>query len=278
MHYSAGSSLSGAITALKNRGLSYNFLIDKDGSIHQARPFNRRSSHAGRSNWKADGGLKNASSLNGSSIGISLINLGLHDFFKHGKWWHGIKKGKVQPPSVAAASANNLSSIYAPRRQPHWEPYTSAQISSCRALIDGILNEYDTIDEIIGHDDIAIDDKFDPGPALPVQKWREEFGMEGSLGLAANVDSPDGELNMRDRPIHRGGQVIKVLKQGDQVHIRSVTYASRKSSATLISPSKGRALTGWASVDIDGSNKHAGFVYMGFLTDTPLSSAFEAQL
>jgi N-acetylmuramoyl-L-alanine amidase len=259
---------------LRDNGLSYNILIEKNGTVHQARAFNRGAGHAGRSNWKATGDLTNASSLNTSSIGISLVNLGLHDFFREGRWWYGFSNGQGRPPSVADADANKLPSIYAPSRKPHWEPYPEAQVAACRQVISEIVAHYPQIGEIVGHDDIAIDDKFDPGPALPVQRWREEFGKEGPLGLAAKVNSPDGELNMRDRPVHRDGRVIAVLPQGHEVHIRSVTYASAGSVATLVRPAGGRALTGWASVDVNRSNKHAGFVYMGYLTKNPLAQDY----
>lgn len=278
VHYTAGSSLSGAVTTLKKRGLSYNVLIDKDGSVHQARAFNRRAGHAGRSNWKAAGGLTNGSTLNRDSIAISLVNLGLHRYFRNGRWWYGYANGKVRPPSVADEDANKLSSIYEPRLKAHWAPYPDVQVAACRRVIAEIVGHYADIEEIVGHDDIAIDYKSDPGPSLPVQEWRTAFDKEGGLGLAAEVDSPDGKLNLRDRPYHMGGQVIGVLNQGARVYVRSVTYASRNNSAALIRPSSGRALTGWASVDIDGSNKHAGFVYMRYLTKNPLAPAYAKKL
>jgi N-acetylmuramoyl-L-alanine amidase len=278
LHYTAGSSLSGAIETLRDRGLSYNVLIDKDGSVHQARAFDRSAGHAGRSNWKASSGLTNASSLNTSSIGISMVNVGLHDFFRGGRWWYGFRNGDGVPPSVADEDANKLSSIYVPNRRPHWDPYPEVQVAACHEVVREIVNHYPEIEEIVGHDDIAIDDKFDPGPALPTQTWREEFGKEGPLGLRATVNSPDEELNMRDRPVHHGGAVIAVLNQGDEVHIRSVTYASAGSVATLVRPQSGRALTGWASVDTNRSNKHAGFVHMRYLSANPLAAEYAAAL
>lgn len=278
VHYTAGSSLSGAVSTLEARNLSYNVLIEKSGRIHQARGFNRRASHAGRSNWKSSSGLTNGSSLNGHSIGISLVNLGVHGYFRQSRWWYGYKNGQVHKPSVADVDANKLSSIYNPRLMPHWEPYPSAQLVACRDLIDEIIGAYPAIDEIVGHDDIAIDYKSDPGPSLPVQSWRQRFGKEGDLGLAAKVDSPDGKLNLRDRPFHQNGKVIDVLNQGDNVHIRSLTYVSARSSAALIRPPSGRALTGWASVDTDGTNRHTGFVYVGYLSRNPLARSYAREL
>lgn len=278
LHYTAGSSLKGAIDALEARELSYNVLIDKDGSLHQARALNRRSLHAGRSNFKAVSGLENGASLNTSSISISFVNLGFHEHFSGGFWWYTRKNGELRPPKVKDVEANKLAPIYSPGNVMHWEPYTDAQISTCEELIEAIMTEYPGIEEIVGHDDISIFGKFDPGPDLPVQAWREKFGKEGGLGLESQVNSPDGTLNLRERPSYLGGKVIKVLSQGDRVFVRSVSYTRGTSSAALVNVSKGRALTGWASVDIDGSNKHHGFVYMGYLTKTPLAPAYADKL
>ncbi|MEX0308387.1 MAG: N-acetylmuramoyl-L-alanine amidase [Ruegeria sp.] len=280
IHYTAGSTLSSAISALKKHNNSYNLFIDKDGSVHQARALNRRAGHAGRSNWKADSGLKNESSLNGNSVAISLVNLGYHRHYSGGFWWYGEKGGKYKPPKVPDQDANKLSSIYSPRSVIHWDPYTDAQVETCEKLVEAILSVYPSIDEIVGHDDVSINSKFDPGPDLPVQKWREKYGKEGSLGLEAYVDSPDDELNLRDRPVYLGGKVERVLKQGDRVFIRSVSYVGGLSSAALINTSsnRNRALTGWASVDTTGNNTHDGFVYMGYLTKTPLAPNYQKKL
>jgi len=278
LHYTAGSTLSGAISTLRKKGLSYNVLIDINGSVHQARGFNRRAGHAGRSNWKESEGLSNSSTLNADAIGISFVNLGKFGYFSQGRWWYGYKNGKVRQPSIADQDANKLSSIYEPRRKPHWSAYTDEQIASGHRVLSEIIEHYPDIEEIVGHDDIAIDYKPDPGPALPLQEWRKEFGREGSLGLKAKVVVSGDQLNLRDRPIHLDGQVIGTLDHGAEVHIRSVTYSSKNSPATLVKPSGGRALTGWCSVDIDASNTHAGFVYMGYLSRTPLKSSYSSRL
>lgn len=103
IHYTAGSTLSGAVSTLKSKGLGYNVLIDTDGSLHQTRPLTRSAGHAGRSNWKPAGDLTNSSSLNGDSIGISFVNLGQFGYFASGKWWWG---GPGSGPSIEVAPEN----------------------------------------------------------------------------------------------------------------------------------------------------------------------------
>jgi N-acetylmuramoyl-L-alanine amidase len=272
IHYTAGSTLSGAVSTLTSKKLGYNILIDKDGSLHQTRPFTRSANHAGRSNWKAASGLTNASSLNGTSIGISLVNLGQFGYYSAGRWWWG---GPGSGPSVDDAAANKHSLIYRPNRPTHWTPYEPNQLKVCRDLVEALCNRYPDIVEIVGHDDIAISQKSDPGPVCPVAKWRRDFGKEGPLGLASKVKSSDGELNLRDLPSD-SGKVIKVLKNGDDLHIRSVAYTS--ASKGLVNGGSQRALSRWASVDIAGTNTHAGFVDMRYLTVRPLAPAYAAAL
>jgi N-acetylmuramoyl-L-alanine amidase len=271
VHYTAGSTLSGAINALQGGGNSYNVLINVNGTYHQARPFNKSAGHAGRSNWKESRGVTNFTSVNGDSIGISMVNLGNFGYFAQGKWWYGFEDGQPQNPSIADEDANKHSLIYRPDRPSHWTPYDPRQLPACKALIAALIEKYDTITEIVGHHDVAIDGKSDPGPLCPLEDWRREFDMQGSLGFQAKARSPDNELNVRDRP-GTDGRVVKVLRNGDIVHIRSITYTS--ASRGIVRPRSGRALTAWASVDLDGNNTHGGFVYTKFLDKTPLDRAY----
>lgn len=276
IHYTAGSTLSGAVSTLAGDGNSYNVLIDVDGSYHQARPFNMRSGHAGRSNWKASGGLTNASTLNTTSIGISMVNLGQFGYFSGGRWFWGWSGGAGSGPSILDANANKHSLIYRPSRPTHWEPYSRPQLPACKDLVAALVERYPSIIEIVGHHDIAIGHKADPGPLCPLEEWRQEFGKQGPLGLSAKVGSPDGELNLRDLPNASDGRILQALRNGHEVFIRSVTYVG--ASRGLVPATSGRALSGWASVDIDGSNRHAGFVYMKYLDETPLEAGYAARL
>lgn len=275
VHYTGGSTLRSAVETLRSSGLSYHVLIDLDGSCHQARSFDRAAAHAGRSNWKAMGGLVNASSLNASSIGISLVNLGAFRHFAQGRWFWGWREGAGYGPSIADAEAEKHTLIYEPGRPVHWTPYRPAQIAACGALIAALVDRYASIEEIVGHHDIAIGAKSDPGPLVPLERWRRQFGRQGGLGFEARVSSPDGFLNLRNRP-DASSAVIRSLRNGDTVHIRSVTYSSPFRG--LVRGGGGRALTAWASVDRDGSNTHAGFVHMRYLTGNPLAPAYATRL
>lgn len=68
MHATAGGTLAGALQALRQRELSYHYLIDRDGTITKCVPYTREAFHAGES----FGPL--GASVNRYSIGISFVN------------------------------------------------------------------------------------------------------------------------------------------------------------------------------------------------------------
>jgi len=69
LHATAGSSLAGALSALKSRELSYHYLIEKDGKLTKAVPYTREAWHAGKSLGPE------GPNVNRYSIGISMVNL-----------------------------------------------------------------------------------------------------------------------------------------------------------------------------------------------------------
>lgn len=279
LHYSAGSTLSGAVSTLRSRRLSYHVLIDVDGTPFQTRPFTIKAVHAGRSNWKEAGNVTNTSSLSDNSIGISFINLGQHGFFNKGTWFHGFdsKTKTFIGPKVADKDATKAALVYTPGRLTHWAPYQPRQLETCKDIIRALTKTFGEITELMGHHDIAISDKPDPGPLVPLDDWRKEFKLEGGLGFQTTVKSADGELLLRDRPSVAEGKKITALKNGDTVHIRAITYTNRSVDAIAAAPPQ-RSLTPWASVDTNGSNAHAGFVHMRSLADTPLHKSLKSKL
>jgi hypothetical protein len=66
MHHTGGDNLEGAINTLKSRKLSYNYIIDKDGKIHQILPEGITAYHAGPT-------TKMPSVTNANTIGVSLV-------------------------------------------------------------------------------------------------------------------------------------------------------------------------------------------------------------
>jgi len=146
IHYTAGSTVQSALAALSAAGLSYHYIIDKDGIIYQLVEEDESAQHAGcyRNGKKLVGCTEG---YNSRSIGISLVNLG----------WD-TKNRNVQCTDIAGQC---------------WDVYTDNQMKSLAKLLVDIqerqiqkrnnLNLNETT--IIYHSDIY-SGKQDPGPAF----------------------------------------------------------------------------------------------------------------
>ncbi len=152
LHYTVTRNAEQAFKALKERGLSYHYIIDKDGTIYQLVPENKMALHAG-CKGKEEGTCEIG--YNSKSIGIALVNCGYQDESNNCK-----------------AEQNKIINIPY-KGHDKWEQYTQEQISSLAKLIadiekrNNLLTEQGTINEniIINHSDVD-KGKTDPGPAL----------------------------------------------------------------------------------------------------------------
>jgi N-acetyl-anhydromuramyl-L-alanine amidase AmpD len=256
IHYSVTDTVNQAVAALDAAKLGYHILIEKDGRAFQTRPFTQSAAHPGLSNWKAQDGITLDSSVSRGSVGICLMNKG----FAHGSSPH--KAGKL---------------IYNPDdgSMQQWETYPQAQIDACRAIAGDILQAYPVTD-VVGHHDIAIMGKFDPGPLFDLEELKAMVKEPRSLGFRTKVKSNE-PLNLR-RKADAGSAIIRELPPGTELHIRAIAYGPRAQCIWPNPPSKKRYLVKWASVDLDGSDTHQGFVHMSGLERTPLAANLAAFL
>lgn len=270
MHYTVTDTLGQAINALNSRTLSYTFLIDRDGSVVQTRKPDIHAAHAGRSHWKAQGGIRNTSSLNRRAVGISFISRGYFRHLKNGFAYDTDAHGNIVGDEYPASDVDRASSPYDPGWRPVWHKYSDAQINAAARLVGALVEAYPSIQEMYGHDDISIAGKSDTGPLFPMQHFRTQFNLEGGLGFRTEIQSTDGVAELRRGPSSRH-RSLGQLHNGDTVYVRAFAYTYRASRALVVDRPKRRYVTGWASVDTDGSNMHAGFVYAGLFADTPLA-------
>jgi N-acetylmuramoyl-L-alanine amidase len=257
IHYSVTNTVQQAVNALNSANLSYHILIEKNGKAFQTRRFTETAAHPGLSNWKANSGVTLSASVSRNSIGICLMNKGF-DFdsgspHKPGKLIYNPSDGSMQ----------------------EWEVFPEAQIAACRAIAKDVIAAY-PITDVIGHHDIAIMGKFDPGPLFDLNALDKLTTAPKTLGHKTTVKSNDG-VKLRREP-KANGTLIGNLPKGTTLFIRSIAYGPRAECVQPNPPSKKRYLTKWASVDIDGSNKHVGFVHMSGLKSTPLTSTLAAHL
>jgi N-acetylmuramoyl-L-alanine amidase len=192
IHYTAGSSAVSSANWLSRPDVqaSAHVVIGKEGEIYQIVPFTHIAWHAGES---AYGGRK---SFNNFSIGIELDNPGY--VTRAGSEYVAPFGTKYPPNEVIEAVHRNEK---APR---FWHIYTEAQISACEELCLALMSTYPTINQILGHEEIAPGRKQDPGPAFPLEKFRAKL-------LQNNRESDADEI----KPAFSEGKVIS-----DKLNIR----------------------------------------------------------
>ncbi len=211
MHYTTGATAKPAINTLTNPRVraSAHIVLDRDGSITQLIPFNKIAWHAGKSFYNGRSGYNNY------SIGIELVNAG--HLSKSGNIFRAWYGQAFNPSEVMEAIHRNHTSV------KYWHVYTQEQIDAAKDLCQLLVSEYG-ISQILGHEEIAPKRKSDPGPAFPLDKFRDAL-----LGSTRDEDGapelPDAgrvtasSLNIRSRPKSDSTRVANALKKGQKVHI-----------------------------------------------------------
>lgn len=220
MHYTGGGSLEGSVQWLRNpvSKASAHVVIGRDGAIVQLVPFNKVAWHAGKSTWKGRSGL------NKYSIGIEMDNAGVLTR-SGGKYITSFGKTIPAAEVMEARHRNETTAGF-------WHTYTEKQVMRARELCALLIDTYG-ISEIVGHEEIAPGRKTDPGPAFPLDQFREALidnprAGEGphelpAAGSPATVASGDG-LNIRagagaqydaiSNPLPKG-QTVVILEEKD---------------------------------------------------------------
>jgi N-acetylmuramoyl-L-alanine amidase len=143
-----------------NARVSAHAVVGRDGQILQTVPFDRTAWHAGRSVWR---GVPNC---NDFSLGIEIDNWGrlLRSADGQVRSWSG--------DPVDPARAVELTHKHE-RHAALWEIYPERQLAALTTLVAALLKEYPSLQEIVGHDDVAPGRKADPGPAFPMDRLRD---------------------------------------------------------------------------------------------------------
>lgn len=166
LHYTVGYSFDRAWKALCRRSpspLSYHFIIETNGTIHQLTALNRLA-------WHAPG-------VNGSSIGISLVDPGYarEGHPKGYKRSPGVKitdlyTGYNDPPwnKKLQADPNGGSKVYWPEPGTGlWYPdYSNAQIQGLFQLVRALKTTYPHITKIFNHSAVPKSGKQDAGASI----------------------------------------------------------------------------------------------------------------
>lgn len=231
MHYTGGSTLGGAVSHLANPNVqaSAHLVIGRDGKVVQMVPFNHKAWHAGRSSYQGRSGY------NQYSIGIEMVNAG--PLKQVGNQFVSSFGKKYDADEVVQATHRNEST---PR---FWQIYTEAQMECVQSVCLELVKTYD-IQMILGHEEVAPTRKTDPGPAFPLDLFRDQFLSARSE--EAEYDDPSAvkeeivghglvtatKLNIRDTPSVHSHKIREPLNQGQKLEIlkeRSGWYKVRLS-------------------------------------------------
>lgn len=151
LHATGGSTASGAIETLRERGLSYHFIIEPDGHIYKCCPASARASHAGNSygpHEQANGvsrsqdsgsNFRDGCSVNSYTIGISFVN-----------------------------------------RDTGTDPYEAAQVDAAAQLVESLKTQFPALKWITTHKIVSPGRKTDPagfdidafGSRVGLRVWR----------------------------------------------------------------------------------------------------------
>ena len=128
LHYTS-TDLPRSLRLLTEEEVSSHYLIgDAPPTVYRLVDENRRAWHAGDSQWQG------RTWLNGTSIGIELVN-----------------QGYYEGPAGR-----------------YWQPYAPAQIEALVELLEDIMQRHQLAPgSILGHSDVAPQRKVDPGPLFP---------------------------------------------------------------------------------------------------------------
>ena len=218
MHFTTGTRMESTINHFKDAasGVSTHLLIGRSGRVVQFLPFDRIAHHSGFSWWEQQ------SNLNQSSIGIELDNAGLL-IRKDGKW----QRHKMIIPDNEVKQAVHWKQFEPnkPANYPGWQTFTKVQLDVALKIVRALTERYPSIQEILGHDDVNLRNRYDPGPLFPLRRFRkalfgraepeiEEYVLNHETEIYSNFQ---GRLpNPRQNTVQvrlPARSLVKVLKQ-----------------------------------------------------------------
>ncbi|MAE13267.1 hypothetical protein CMO92_01770, partial [Candidatus Woesearchaeota archaeon] len=203
LHWTADRSRETTLQTLRERGLSYHYIIERDGSVTQHVKESEAAQHAGG----CGSGKCTITGMNARSIGISLVNLG-SDCVKGGVC--DLECGDEEKGKLIESTC--------------YQTFTETQIDSLVKLVADIgeRNEISLSgDTLFSHTDVK-SEKPDPGPLLDLddieQRARASMG-DGGEEIVPDEDLPpqlegvcDPELGQPHN--YKGGVEWKLTAQG----------------------------------------------------------------
>jgi len=236
MHYTTGTQIQSTINTFRNsaNGVSTHLVIGRDGRVIQMVPFNFAAYHCGSGSWEND------RNLNYLSIGIELDNAGR--LTQIGGHWSA--RGHIIPDDRVKEA------IHWKDNQPRvYECFPDVQLDVAFRIAKALVEHYHLVD-IIGHDEISLETRYDPGPLFPLAEWRELLYGRKEPNIVKYLSKP-GIIVYRDYegiPPRLNHPEVKdfVLKNK-----QSVQVVRKEGRYTLIKVRKGKKIaSGWVESNL----------------------------
>lgn len=164
--------------ASKQCKTSAHVVVERDGTITQMVPFNKRAFHAGQSSWQKK------QFCNSFAIGIEIVNPGMME--KRGEEACLIYRDKNSERIVSRFPIAQCQEVKTKAHGHGWcLPYTPEQIAAVKKLCRALVEEYEDANEIVTHYLISPGRKVDTNPLFPLEEVRAyAFGHEEEAPVA----------------------------------------------------------------------------------------------
>ena len=161
IHYTANGSVESTIKALRDQGLNYHLIIDRDGKVYQTASFFHGTWHAGKAIWRGQ-------SPNYKHLSVALVSWGwLIEVHGQYETWAG---KLILPDEIRHTEANG---------KMHWQKATDPQQASLMRFLRWAVDCGIDPERICGHDECCEPPgrKTDPGGVLgwPVSSIRDKL-------------------------------------------------------------------------------------------------------
>lgn len=234
LHDTAGRLTKGnsaAYLASDNPGeVSVHFVLERDGTISQLVPTNRRANHAGQSSFQG------REWCNGFSIGIEVVNPGKMsgDEIEACAWWGENFDG----------DDFRLEKVFTPEHGAGvWMGYPEVQISALVELLEALFKGISTLKDITTHWYVSPGRKVDTNPLFPLEHIRARIlgrddpadtaAEEGSAvpdvnDLMVQIETPGDTLNMRRWPSFNPNVIAEIPDGAVVPVVRSGIFGNRE--------------------------------------------------
>lgn len=202
IHYTTGTKPEQTINWFRspNSKAVAHLLITREGEIIQFVPFNIVAWHAGYSQWADRFGL------NRYSIGIELDNAG-----RLMQEWGSWRRYNVTFSDDQVLKATHKLQL----TEMGWEKFPQAQIDALCQVAKLLKATYNFID-VLGHDDVSLSGKLDPGPAFNMVEFRNEImGFQAGQKFVFRNCMPG--VVLRTEPKERSNATGKITSGRDVV-------------------------------------------------------------